>query len=86
MNRKSQTKPWQRKRKLRAQAVCARYGISTKTVDRWVQTGILPAPMVINNVRYWDEDEIDRRDQERMAEARQGRVSAQVRETSFNTP
>jgi hypothetical protein len=34
-----------------------------------VQTGILPKPMVINKIRYWDEDEIDRRDEERMAEA-----------------
>ena len=82
MNRKSQTRPWQRKRKLRAQAVCARYGISTKTVDRWVQTGILPAPMVINNVRYWDEDEIDRRDAERMAETNRKAPTTHAEETA----
>jgi len=38
-------------------------------VDRWVDKGILPKPMVINKLRYWDEDELDRRDQERMTEA-----------------
>jgi len=57
------------KRKFRTQALCERYDITSRTVDRWVQTGILPKPMVINKIRYWDEDEIDRRDQERMAEA-----------------
>lgn len=61
----SETRP---KRKLRTQSLCARYDITSRTVDRWVQTGILPPPMIINHVRYWDEDEIDRRDQERMVE------------------
>ena len=60
-------RPW--KRKLRTRALCDRYDVVSRTIDRWVQIGILPPPMIINNVRYWDEDEIDRRDQERMAEA-----------------
>lgn len=59
----SETRP---KRKLRTQSLCDRYDITSRTVDRWVQTGILPRPMVINHVRYWDEDEIDRCDEERM--------------------
>jgi len=63
---KSETRP---KRKLRTQALCERYDITSRTVDRWVEQGVLPKPMVINHVRYWDEDDIDRRDQERMAEA-----------------
>ena len=64
---KSRTRPW--KRKLRARDVCVRYDIVSRTVDRWVEAGILPPPMFINTVRYWDEDELDRRDAERMAEA-----------------
>ena len=58
----------QSKRKLRARALCERYDVTGRTIDRWVQAGILPKPMVINHARYWDEDEIDRRDRERMAE------------------
>jgi DNA-binding transcriptional MerR regulator len=66
MTGKTKTGPWKRKRKLRTQDVCARYNISTKTVDRWVDTGILSKPMYINGIRYFDEDELDQRDQERM--------------------
>jgi DNA-binding transcriptional MerR regulator len=66
MTGKTQTRPWKRKRKLRTQDVCARYNISSKTVDRWVETGILSKPMYINGIRYFDEDELDQRDQERM--------------------
>jgi len=70
MTGKPRTQPWKRKRKLRTQDVCARYGyVCSRTVDRWVDKGILPKPMVINKLRYWDEDELDRRDQERMTEA-----------------
>lgn len=54
---------------LRTQAICKRYDVVPRTVDRWVQTGILPKPMVINHIRYWDANEIDRRDRKRMAEA-----------------
>jgi DNA-binding transcriptional MerR regulator len=65
--KKSQTQPL--KRKLRTQGVCERYDVVSRTVDRWVEQGVLPKPMVINNVRYWDEDELDRRDQDRVKEA-----------------
>jgi hypothetical protein len=36
--------------------------------DRWTQAGILPKRMVINRIRFWDE-EIELRDQERLAAA-----------------
>lgn len=60
-------------RKLPMREVCARYGgISDRTVDRWVVSGVLPPPsMRINNVRYWDEQELEARDRERMTQTRQ---------------
>jgi predicted DNA-binding transcriptional regulator AlpA len=54
-------------RKLPTTAVCERYGITDRTVDRWVAADILPAPMYINKRRYWDEAEIERRERERMS-------------------
>ena len=55
------------RRKLPARALSERYGISDRTVDRWVATGILPEPMYINGRRYFDEAEIEERERERMA-------------------
>jgi len=54
-----------RKRKLNTRLLSARYGVSTRTVDRWVAAGILPEPMRINRLKYWDEDEVEQRDRER---------------------
>ena len=31
-----------------------RLGVSTKTVDRWVEHGILPEPERIRGRKYWD--------------------------------
>jgi len=67
MTGKPKTEPW--KRKLTTKLLMDRYNVSDRTIDRWTETGVLPKPMVINRIRFWDEDEIDRRDQERMAEA-----------------
>jgi DNA-binding transcriptional MerR regulator len=68
------------KRKLTTRLLCDRYNVTGRTIDRWVEQGVLPKPMVINTVRYWDEDEIDRRDQERLDQvkprARQDDVAA----------
>ncbi len=66
MTSKPKAGPWKRKRKLRAKDVCDRYGVCIRTVDRWVACGILPKPEYINTLRYFDEDELDQRDQERM--------------------
>jgi predicted DNA-binding transcriptional regulator AlpA len=46
-------------RKLRASAVAARYSITVRTVDRWLEAGILPEPLRIHKTRYWDESEIE---------------------------
>jgi len=47
--------------------LCERYDVVPRTIDRWLAAGILPPPMRINGLRYWSEDEIERRDQERLA-------------------
>ena len=53
---------------LHLRAVCARYGISDRTVDRWVEAGDLPKPVYIQGRRYWDADELGQRDDARRAE------------------
>ena len=54
-------------RKLRCRDICSRYSIVPRTVDRWMATGVLPPPLVINNVRYWDEAEVEQRERQRLA-------------------
>jgi len=51
--------------------LCERYSVTDRTIDRWMETGILPQPMRINNVRYWDEIELEQSERERMGPARQ---------------
>jgi DNA-binding transcriptional MerR regulator len=56
------------KRLLAIRAMCARYGdIADRTIDRWTTAGILPKPLVINGRRYWDEEELERREREGMS-------------------
>jgi DNA-binding transcriptional MerR regulator len=38
-----------------------------RTIDRWVKAGILPKPMRINRIRYWDEEDIQQLERDRMA-------------------
>jgi len=55
------------KRLLPIRAMCARYGdVADKTIDRWVASGILPTPLVINKRRYWDEAELEQRERTNM--------------------
>jgi predicted DNA-binding transcriptional regulator AlpA len=57
------------KKKLPVRTIRARYGgIGDRTVDRWVEAGILPKPVIINRLRYWDEDELDAADAARQSE------------------
>jgi hypothetical protein len=49
-------------RKLPASAVPARYGRSSKTLDRWGEQGIIPRPKYINGYKFWDEAELDAAD------------------------
>jgi predicted site-specific integrase-resolvase len=39
-----------------APKLAERLAICTKTVDRWVETGILPAPQRIRGRKYWPDD------------------------------
>ena len=54
---------------LPAGAVADRYGVSDRTIDRWVEASVLPKPVYINGRRYWDADELGQRDEARKAEA-----------------
>jgi hypothetical protein len=45
----------------------ARHGVCTRTLDRWVKNGILPAPVRINGRKYWPTDIAPRRDGEEAA-------------------
>ena len=39
-----------------------RRGVSTKTLDRWVEAGILPEPERIRKRKYWDPNTEPRHD------------------------
>jgi predicted DNA-binding transcriptional regulator AlpA len=56
------------KRLLQASGVCARYGRSSRTIDRWVAEGVIPQPRYIRGLRYWIEEELDRCDEARSHE------------------
>jgi DNA-binding transcriptional MerR regulator len=56
-------------KKLTTRLLCERYSVCDRTIDRWVEAGILPEPMRINKARYWDEQEIEQLDRERAAKA-----------------
>ena len=53
-------------RKLTSRMLCERYSVVTRTVDRWTAAGILPKPLVINGLRYWDEGEVEERERTNM--------------------
>ena len=53
-------------RKLTSRALQERYGVVDRTIDRWVESGVLPQPMRINKIRYWDLEEIEARDSQRL--------------------
>ena len=57
-------------RKLTSRMLCERYNVVTRTIDRWTAAGILPAPLVINGYRYWDEDEVEQFERARMGAGR----------------
>jgi predicted DNA-binding transcriptional regulator AlpA len=56
-------------RKLPMRAMCERYGVVSRTIDRWTETGVLPSPLWINRYRYWDEAELEARDKARAAQS-----------------
>lgn len=54
-------------RKLTSRVLQQRYGVVDRTIDRWAKAGILPKPMRINRIRYWDEEDIQQLERDRMA-------------------
>jgi hypothetical protein len=63
-------------RKLTCRALQEMYGVVDKTIDRWVQRGVLPEPMYINKRRYWDADEVAQRDRDRQIKHRAAQPDA----------
>ena len=55
-------------RKLTSRALADRYSVSIRTVERWTEDGILPQPMRIHKVKYWDELEIEQMERVRMSQ------------------
>jgi predicted site-specific integrase-resolvase len=51
---------------LPTRSLCARYDVASRTVDRWIQAGILPPPVVINHRRYWRESELEENERSRI--------------------
>jgi predicted site-specific integrase-resolvase len=54
---------------LPAKPVAERYGVCDRTIERWVAAGDLPSPVYIQGRRYWNEAELDQRDEARKAVA-----------------
>jgi predicted DNA-binding transcriptional regulator AlpA len=51
-------------RMLPTRLVCERYSITDRTVDRWLDSGILPPPVRINGLRYWRQSELKQSERE----------------------
>jgi MerR HTH family regulatory protein len=58
-------------------AVAARYGVTTRTVDRWHRDEKLgfPKPIVINGRNYYREDELSEFDHQCARRARETKVA-----------
>jgi predicted site-specific integrase-resolvase len=59
------------KRKITKRLVADRHSVCTKTVERWVETGILPKPEIINGRWYFDEASLEQRERDRLVAAQQ---------------
>ncbi len=62
-------------------AVARRYGVTTRTVDRWKKQNVIPPPdLTINNRHYWYEAALDRHDRQLVA-ARAANYQVNLRST-----
>jgi hypothetical protein len=53
------------KRLLTMRALCERYSVVDRTIDRWLAAGILPQPSaIIQHRRYWDEADLVSRERD----------------------
>lgn len=59
-----------KKRLINTRSVGQRYGgLNPRTIQRWVEQGVIPPPdQIINNRHYWDEDRLEQHDRQRVAE------------------
>ena len=67
------------KRLLTTRALTERYSVTDRTIDRWLEAGILPAPSaIIRHRRYWDESELTARERDlaRNASRKSGEATA----------
>ena len=55
-------------RRLPTRALCARYDVVDRTIDRWLARELLPPPIIINGRRYWDEAELEKFERARMGQ------------------
>jgi predicted DNA-binding transcriptional regulator AlpA len=46
--------------------VCQRYNVADRTIDRWLESKILPEPIRINRLRYWRLSDLERFERERL--------------------
>jgi hypothetical protein len=46
--------------------LCERYNVSPRTIYRWIDAGILPQPININNRLFFDNDALEQKERERM--------------------
>ena len=58
-----------RKSMLPKRLVAARYNVVPRTVERWIDAGIMPHPEYINKRTYWDEHTLDAWDAARKSAA-----------------
>jgi DNA-binding transcriptional MerR regulator len=55
------------KKLLPTRALCERYHVVSRTIDRWEAAGVIPAPVRINGRRYWSEAELEARERSSMS-------------------
>jgi predicted DNA-binding transcriptional regulator AlpA len=56
----------EQERLLPLQQMCRRYGISARTIDRWLENGILPQPVWMGKVRFWRLADLQQIERERI--------------------
>jgi hypothetical protein len=66
-----------RDRMLPTRLVRERYLIVDRTINRWIDRGILPEPLRINGLRYWRESDLAQREREGMSARNTGSLPAQ---------
>jgi hypothetical protein len=59
--------PRMRARKYGTRDLATEYGVTTRTIERWREVGILPPPIIINGYSYWTDDDLDELERSRRA-------------------